>query len=78
MLESWEKGYEILNRANKKAEKYRLEVQEIMHEKKFSNEKYEKIKELLEKEALIKSNAYDQMEKIRRKEIWAFEQEENL
>ena len=67
-MEPWEKGYEILKDANKKTEKFRQQVDEIMKNETLSKEDYDKIKELLEKEASIRNQALEKVEKIHREE----------
>lgn len=65
-MESWDKGYEILDKANKKSEKFRKQVDEIMKSEKLSIQDYEKIKSLLEKESEIRNDALEKVEKIHR------------
>jgi len=65
-MESWEDSYQILFDANKVAEKYRSQVDEIMKNETLSKDNYSKIKELLEKESLVRNDALTKVEKIRR------------
>jgi len=74
-MEPWEEGYEILNDANKKTEKYRQQVEEIMKNETLSKEDYDEIKGLLEKEAMIRNQALDKVEKIHREETKNLDQE---
>ena len=74
-MEPWEKGYEILKDANKKSEKFRHQVDEIMKSEILSKEDYDKIKELLEKEASIRNQALEKVEKIHREETKNLEQQ---
>ena len=74
-MESWDKGYEILDDANKKSEKFRKQVEEIMKSEKLSIQDYEKIKSLLEKESEIRNDALEKVEKIHREQTKNFEQE---
>jgi len=74
-MEPWEEGYEILKDVNKKTEKYRQQVEEIMKNETLSKEDYDKIKGLLEKEAMIRNQALDKVEKIHREETKNLDQE---
>jgi len=74
-MEPWEEGYEILKDANKKTEKYRQQVEEIMKNETLSKEDYDKIKGFLEKEAMIRNQALDKVEKIHREETKNLDQE---
>jgi len=75
LMEPWEESYEILKEANKKTEKYRQQVEEIMKNETLSKEDYDKIKELLEKEAVTRSQAIGKVEKIHREETKNLDQE---
>lgn len=66
-MESWNDGYEILKKASDKAEKYKTKAEKLMKEKPLTKSNYKKIKNLLEKEASIKNQAHDKIEKIHRK-----------
>ncbi len=74
-MKPWEKGYEILKDANQKTEKFRQQVNEIMKNEILSKEDYDKIKELLEKEASIRNKALEKVEKIHREETKNLEQQ---
>ena len=74
-MEPWEKGYEILREANQKTEKFRQEVNDIMKNEILSKKDYDKIKELLEKEAIIRNQALEKVEKIHRDETKNLEQQ---
>ncbi len=74
-MEPWEKGYEILKEANKKTEMLRKQVNDIMKSENLSREDYDKIKELLEKEASIRNQALEKVEKIHREETKNLEQQ---
>ena len=65
-MESWEDSYRILLDANKVAEKYRGQVDEIMKNETLTKDNYSKIKELLEKESSVRNDALSKVEKIRR------------
>ena len=65
-MESWEDGYRILKEANKKTEKFRIEVSKIMDSRQLNESNYKKIKELLEKESTIRNKALEKVEKIHR------------
>ena len=74
-MEPWEKGYEILKEANKKTEEFRQQVDDIMKNEILSKEDYDKIKVLLEKEATIRNQALEKVEKIHREETKNLEQQ---
>ena len=74
-MKPWEKGYEILKDANKKTEEFRQQVNEIMKNEVLTKEDYDKIKELLEKEASIRNQALEKVEKIHREETKNLEQQ---
>jgi len=74
-MESWEDSYQILLDANKQAEKYRSQVDEIMENETLSNDNYTKIKELLEKESSVRNNALTKVEEIRREHTKNLEQQ---
>lgn len=74
IVESWEKGYEVLKEANDEAEKYRKKVKELMNGKDLTQENYEKIKQYLEKESEIRCKALEKAEKIHRDKTENLEQ----
>ena len=75
MSESWEKSYDILNKANDKISKNNKFVKEILKKPNLSKEDHKKIKELLEAEADIRNKAIEKVEKIHREKTKNFEQE---
>ena len=75
MSESWEKSYDILNKANDKISKNNKFVKELLKKPNFSKEDHKKIKELLEAEADIRNKAIEKVEKIHREKTKNFEQE---
>jgi hypothetical protein len=76
-MEPWEKGYEILKEANKKTEKFRQQVDDIMKNEILSKKDYDKIKELLEKEVRVRNQALEKVEKIHREKTKNLEQQES-
>ena len=74
-MEDWQKGYEILKKANDEAAKYRQQIQELLKDETLTKENYSKIKSLLEKEAEIKNKAFEKIEKIHRAKTENFEQQ---
>ena len=68
MGKTWEEGYDIQKQAKKESEKFNLEAKRILFDEPLTKENYQKVKELLEKEAQVRNRALEKVEKIHREE----------
>lgn len=75
MSESWEKSYDIIDNANKRIEKNKKGVDEILKKQVLSEDDHKKINELLSTESEIRNKAIEKVEKIHREKTKNFEQE---